>query len=144
MAARFRRRSSWKSAAASTRAVASTTRSIGNHAEQAALDYLKRRGLKLVTRNYACRSGEIDLIMRDAGTLVFVEVRFRRSRDHASGAESVTRSKIRKLLRTAEVYLHTHQPSPDQSCRFDVVSVSMDPENYSIDWITEAFTTEDY
>ncbi len=123
-----------------------STRSIGAHAETAALEYLERQGLRLVTRNFACRTGEIDLIMRDGNTLCFVEVRFRRSTQHASGADSITAAKIRKLIRTAAVYLHTHSQT-ESEYRFDVVSVGVpfdQPEEFSIDWITGAFTAEGY
>ncbi|MCG8115726.1 MAG: YraN family protein, partial [Candidatus Thiodiazotropha endolucinida] len=53
----------------------------GQQAEQQALDFLQSRGLRLQERNFRCKTGEIDLVMRDAGTLVFVEVRFRQSND---------------------------------------------------------------
>ncbi|MCG8083044.1 MAG: YraN family protein, partial [Candidatus Thiodiazotropha taylori] len=62
----------------------------GEAAEQLAVDYLSRRGLKLVTRNFRCKVGEIDLIMREKRTLVFVEVRYRQSDDYGSALESIT------------------------------------------------------
>jgi putative endonuclease len=94
----------------------------GAEAEQQALDYLNRRGLKLVTRNYRCKAGEIDLIMRDRDALVFVEVRYRQSSDFGSALESVTPSKQRKLLAAANLYLQ--KTDTDQPCRFDVVALN--------------------
>lgn len=83
--------------------------------------------------------GEIDLIMREGATLVFVEVRLRQTRNYESGAESITRGKITRLLRTAEFYLMSH-PVPDHmELRFDVVSMDS-----SIDWIKDAFTADQY
>ncbi|MES9939272.1 MAG: YraN family protein [Candidatus Thiodiazotropha sp. 6PLUC2] len=93
----------------------------GDRAEQQALDYLSRHGLKLVTRNFRCKSGEIDLIMQERETLVFVEVRYRQSKDFGSALESVTTSKQRKLLAAANLYLQKMQN--DQPCRFDVVAL---------------------
>ena len=123
-----------------------STRSIGALAETAALEHLEIQGLRLVTRNFACKAGEIDLIMRDGQTLCFIEVRFRRSLKHASGADSVTHAKIRKLIRTAAVYLQTHKQT-ESEYRFDVVSVGPqpgEPKEFAIDWITGAFTAEGY
>jgi putative endonuclease len=94
----------------------------GEAAEQQAVDYLSRRGLKLVTRNYRCKAGEIDLIMREKRTLVFVEVRYRQSDDYGSALESITLSKQRKLLAAANLYLQKN--CIDQPCRFDVVAIN--------------------
>lgn len=114
-----------------------STRQLGDEAEHRALQYLERKGLTLVTRNFSCRRGEIDLIMQDADCLVFVEVRMRNNPDHGSGADTVTRSKMRKLAITAEVFLNSQQIPENLDCRFDVVSV-----DDKIDWIQHAFTLD--
>ena len=114
------------------------TPTIGRGAEDAALAYLRDRGLELLVRNFRCKMGEIDLIMQDGNTLTFVEVRLRQSTGYHSGAESISHTKIRKLVRTAEYYLNRHQPAGDFECRFDVVSMGTD-----IDWIPNAFTIDD-
>ncbi|MBD3649150.1 MAG: YraN family protein [Pseudomonadales bacterium] len=114
------------------------SRQTGNRAEQSALNYLESHGLRLLDRNFSCRMGEIDLVMDDQGTLVFVEVRYRSDPGRGSGAESITRSKIRKLTRTAEFYLMTHPERGSGDCRFDVVSMDQ-----SVDWIRNAFTLDD-
>jgi putative endonuclease len=108
----------------------------GQAAEDKALDYLRREGLALVNRNYRCKSGEIDLIMQQNDTLVFVEVRYRQSSHFGSAAESVTTSKQRKLLITANHYLQKNRV--DRPCRFDVVGIG--GKNLTeIEWIQNAF-----
>lgn len=114
-----------------------TTTEIGRQAEDKALAYLSRAGLELVERNFSCSAGEIDLIMRDEETLCFIEVRYRLSPLHASGAESITRTKIRRLITTAEYYLTYAATRDYEGYRFDVVSMDND-----IDWIQDAFTAE--
>ncbi|MCG7973031.1 MAG: YraN family protein, partial [Candidatus Thiodiazotropha taylori] len=104
-------------------------------AEQLAVDYLSRRGLKLVTRNFRCKVGEIDLVMREKRTLVFVEVRYRQSDDYGSALESITPSKQRKLLAAANLYLQKNQI--DQACRFDVVAIN-GSANKRTTWIKDA------
>jgi putative endonuclease len=101
-------------------------------AEKAALRYLMRHGLRLVARNYRCRLGEIDLIMREGNALVFVEVRLRKPSSFANAAESITSAKQRKLMAAAKHYL-AGQSSPPP-CRFDAVLFS-DEEGHDIRWL---------
>lgn len=112
-------------------------RSRGNQAEDEALAYLVDQGLNLLERNFSCKMGEIDLVMDDNGTLVFVEVRYRTDPSRGTGAESVTRAKTQRLIKTAEYYLMTHPACGDKDCRFDVVSM-----DDSVDWIQSAFTLD--
>jgi putative endonuclease len=120
---------------------------IGQEAEAAAETFLQQRGLKTIQRNFHCRMGEIDLVMRDGDYLVFTEVRFRRAGQHGSGAESITRAKRRKLVLTAGYYLRTRKISSHQSCRFDVVSIGQqrnsDQPQYNINWIQNAFQADE-
>lgn len=111
----------------------------GKQAEAAACDYLQRQGLTLVERNYHCRRGEIDLIMRDSASTIFVEVRYRRSSRFGSSAESVDWRKQAKLLATAEHYLQQHPRAARGACRFDVVALTTENDQTRIDWITDAF-----
>ncbi|NOX75433.1 MAG: YraN family protein [Gammaproteobacteria bacterium] len=123
-----------------SRGVAKTSKGeTGKRAEDAACDFLRTKGLSLVERNYLCPRGEIDLIMRDARTTVFVEVRYRRSSRFGSGAESVDWRKQRKLLATAAHYLLLHPKAAKQACRFDVVSLSGSDGHAQLDWIPDAF-----
>ena len=109
----------------------------GNAAEDAALAWLEDQGLQFVTRNYRCKTGEIDLIMLDRSTLVFVEVRLRNNRNHLTGADSITHRKMRRLIRTATWYLAQHPQSRDVDYRFDVVSMGAETQ-----WIKDAFTLD--
>lgn len=120
-------------------ATLSNSREIGQRAEILARDYLIARGLELVATNYRCRHGEIDLVMRDEETFVFVEVRFRRRSDYGSGAESIDGRKQAKLIATAQHYLKERAALPDNPCRFDIVSMSIDHGHHKIEWIQNAF-----
>jgi putative endonuclease len=112
---------------------------LGKQAEDAALHYLKRQGLKLVARNFHCRSGEVDLIMRDGKMLVFVEVRLRNSTICGTGLESVTRAKQRKIMRSAEFYLLKKGLTYKISYRFDIISVRQKEDKFDIYWAKNAF-----
>jgi len=111
----------------------------GQIAEQTALAFLQSRGLELVEQNYSFKTGEIDIIMRDQDTLVFVEVRYRKSNRYGSGAESITIAKRRRIINTAKHYLMKKKYT-DQRCRFDVISASGQTNNgMKLDWIKSAF-----
>ena len=114
----------------------------GRWAEDAALAYLQSQGLVLLTRNFRCRFGEIDLVMRDHSALVFVEVRFRRSDRFGSGAASITHAKRRRLITAARHYLAGIGRHPLPPCRFDVVSVSQPNYRTDFEWIRDAFTED--
>jgi putative endonuclease len=108
----------------------------GAAAESLACAHLERAGLKLVERNYRCPQGEIDLVMDDRGTLVFVEVRYRRTSAFGSPGESVDWRKQARLLAAARHYLMTRQA--ERICRFDVIAVS-GTETHRIEWLRNAF-----
>jgi putative endonuclease len=108
---------------------------IGNIKEDAALAFLKSQGLALIVRNFKGRFGEIDLIMREKDTTVFIEVRFRKSTQFGEGAETVTRAKQKRISKTASFFLSRYELF-DASCRFDVVVIN--PDN-SVNWIKHAF-----
>ena len=93
----------------------------GQAAEEQALAYLQRQGMQLVERNFSCRCGEIDLIMREKQTLVFVEVRQRSSRRFGGALASVTVAKQARLWQTASFYLQQFARPP--ACRFDLVAI---------------------
>jgi putative endonuclease len=107
----------------------------GLAAEKLAATFLAERGLKLVMQNYHCRFGEIDLIMTDAKTLVFIEVRLRSNNQFGNAASSITPQKQKKLILTAEHYLQQHGQS---ACRFDVILMNK-ADMQSIEWIRNAF-----
>lgn len=123
--------------------VEKTRKGVGDDAEERALQHLLRQGLRLVQRNYRvaagprARGGEVDLIMGERdGTLVFVEVRARRSASHGGAAASVTRGKQARVIYAAQHYLRRHATPPP--CRFDVVAIDAD----SLEWLRGAFFAE--
>ena len=83
--------------------------------------------MRVLARNFRCRSGEIDIVADDRGTVVFVEVKERRSDSHGSAVEAVTIEKRRRVVRTARVYAATHGLS-ESRIRFDVVAIDWGPE----------------
>ena len=110
----------------------------GTDWERAAEEFLRKRGLQLLHRNYRVRRGEIDLVMREGDTLVFVEVRFRGSGSRGTGAESVTRPKQQRILHAARHYLHQADPHARFSCRFDVISIDRAGGRTVMNWIRGA------
>jgi putative endonuclease len=117
-------------------------RSRGPDAENRARAYLEKQGLHLLKHNYRSRLGEIDLIMQDRDSLVFVEVRYRHRQDFGSGAESVDRRKQSKLIACAQYYIQTHPKTADQPCRFDVVSIGSQGDDGPVQWIQNAFLAD--
>lgn len=109
----------------------------GLAAERRALDYLQRQGLRLRARNYRCRAGEIDLVMNDGESLVFVEVRKRSNPRFGGALASVDAAKRRRLIATARHYLQA--TGTDAPARFDVVAVDARDD---IQWITDAFPAD--
>lgn len=106
-------------------------KSAGASAEALAADYLMRHGLTIVERNFRTRFGEIDLIARDGRTLVFVEVRLRRSARFGGAVESITARKRARLVAAANGYLLRIGRLPP--CRFDAILMrSLDAG--AIDW----------
>ena len=104
----------------------------GKQWEDVALAHLEHHGLVLVEANFRCKPGEIDLILRDGATLVFVEVRQRAAGAQVSAAASIGPAKIRRIIRAAQVYLQRFDRLPP--CRIDVVAIDGD----DIEWITNA------
>jgi len=111
---------------------------LGARGEQAAAEYLGRRGLKLVARNLRTPVGEIDLVLRDRRHLVFVEVKTRRGTGFGLPQEAVTTRKQRQILRAAQWYLNDHGPGRLQP-RFDVVAVIEREGKTEIEHIENAF-----
>jgi putative endonuclease len=110
----------------------------GKDAEERACRYLQARGLHLLQRNYRSKRGEIDLILQDKDSLVFVEVRYRNDPRFGSALESVNQRKQSRLIACAHYYMQTHPDTSQQPCRFDVISI-MGPGGL-IEWIPNAFS----
>lgn len=116
-------------------------RKTGDDAETRAQRYLEEQGLRTLERNYLCRAGEIDIIMQQRDTLVFVEVRYRKHARFGSAAESVTLAKQKKIIRAANHWLSRHKRH-NNPCRFDVLAITGEGETPRIEWITDAFQQE--
>ena len=109
-------------------------RRAGDKYEDLAINFLTRQGLTLLTRNYQCKVGEIDLVMDDRGTIVFVEVRYRKSQQFGGAIMSVTAAKQRKISLAALHYLQSKKYN-DRPARFDVLAFG-DSEQQ---WLQDAF-----
>ena len=114
-------------------------RAAGDDFERRACDELERAGLKLLVRNYSTRHGELDLVMRDGDTVVFVEVRYRKSASHGDAAASVTAGKQSRLILAAQHWLAAHPQHARRTCRFDVVSYDGPLDAIQRDWLRGAF-----
>lgn len=112
---------------------------IGNQAEDEACRYLEKQGLRLLVRNYRSLMGEIDLIMKADDQIVFVEVRQRHSDEYGSALESVTQSKMRKIIKTAKHFLQKQGLFYKVSSRFDIVGIKNTPHENELTWIKNAF-----
>ncbi len=118
----------------------SSSKTIGNINEKLALDFLLKNNLQLLEKNYSSRFGEIDLVMLDDHVLVFIEVRYRKTRDFGSALESVDRAKQQRLLTTAQCFLKQHRKFQHHICRFDVVAIELDSDHQAqYDWVKSAF-----
>jgi putative endonuclease len=97
------------------------SRAAGAEAERRAEAFLVSRGFRILDRNFTCKGGELDLVCDDAGTLVFVEVRARKSADHGAPEETIGATKRRRLVLAARHYLARMDREPP--CRFDVIAI---------------------
>ncbi|WP_263078513.1 YraN family protein [Endozoicomonas sp. Mp262] len=113
----------------------------GAQAEKSALHYLKKQGLRLVARNFACPLGELDLVMLDADVLTFIEVRFRSAHQMVDAKSSITPQKVNKIKKSAACFLQHHKKHAYRECRYDVVAISTDDGSRQnrLEWIQGAF-----
>ncbi len=115
----------------------------GFQAERMACQWLQQQGLVFIDHNWQCRLGEIDLIMRHNDSIVFVEVKYRRSRQYGGALAAVTYRKQRKLMAAAGIWLSRQRRRHDVACRFDVLG--MEPAangGVQYQWIQNAFWGE--
>ncbi|MFJ3482338.1 YraN family protein [Pseudomonas sp. NPDC090202] len=112
----------------------------GREAEACALRHLQQHGLQLITQNWLCKRGELDLVMLDGDTVVFVEVRYRRHAGWGGALESVDFRKQEKLTLAAQSFLQREAQWADSPCRFDVVAINGDPGKApALNWLKNAF-----
>ena len=116
-----------------------TQQRIGRQAEDLALSFLRKQGLTPVARNYRSKRGEIDLVMQDNDTIVFIEVRYRKQARFGAAAESVDARKQAKLASTALYFLQKFPRWQKQPARFDVIAVTANLNDAGIEWIKDAF-----
>lgn len=116
-----------------------TVKPIGRYWEQRAEHFLMQHGLQLITRNFSTPSGEIDLIMRDADSVAFIEVRYRGSTRYGGAIHSVTTAKQRKLKCCAALFVSRHTAWSHYPCRFDVIAYDAPNGDVEPIWIRAAF-----
>ena len=95
----------------------------GNDFEKLAASYLENIGMSILKMNFYCKMGEVDIIARDEDYLVFVEVKYRKSKATGSGFEAVSFNKMRKISRVADYYMSSHHLNENTNVRFDVVVI---------------------
>jgi putative endonuclease len=103
-----------------------TTRNLGNFGEAAAAAYLTRQGYTLMTRQWRCAHGEIDLVAWQGAELVFIEVRTRRGNNYGTPEESITPRKQARLVALAYAYLEAYALPPESAWRIDVIALTLD------------------
>ena len=114
---------------------------LGKMGEDLALKKIKRLGYKLITRNYRCTLGEIDIIARDGDCLVFLEIKTRKGRSTGYAKEAVDRRKRGQISKAALTYMKAND-CYDERARFDVVAVSINEGREEIEIIQNAFELE--
>lgn len=110
---------------------------LGAKGEKTALQFLCRNGYKIITRNFSCKLGEIDIIARQGKTTVFIEVKTRSSCEYGTPQDAINPKKIKHLQRSAQFYIKNYA-HPEDNFRFDVVSIIYG-NTTKIDLIKNAF-----
>lgn len=115
---------------------------IGRAAEKHACLYLQKQGLKLITQNYRCFCGEIDIIMRDKEDIAFIEVRLKSRTDYGHPIETINRTKQKKIIRTATHFLQKKDLLYKVCSRFDIIAIERSADKWQLEWIKNAFLAE--
>ncbi|WP_245183385.1 YraN family protein [Legionella israelensis] len=118
--------------------IIANTKKEGERAERLAEHFLTTKGLRKLARNYNCRFGEIDLIMQDGDSIVFIEVRARKSCQYGGAIASITYGKQQKIIHAARHFLMVKNIAEKYPLRFDVVSFDGEPPK--LNWIKDAFS----
>lgn len=113
---------------------------LGKKGEDIAADYIKSKGYKIIAKNFTTHFGEIDIIAWDKSTLVFIEVKTRKSLHYGLPFESITKRKMKKISNVALFYLKRFKTLP--STRFDVLDVVYNEDKLQINLIKDAFEVE--
>lgn len=115
---------------------------LGTIGERIAEGFLRKKGYRILARNYGSKGGEIDIVAKDRKTIVFVEVKTRKGEGFGTPQESVTKGKMRRLVRTAKEYLLSTGLGEEVMCRFDVVAIRVG-ERTTVEHIKDAFSLDD-
>jgi len=113
------------------------SKSIGDAAEFKAVGFLRSKKVKIIDTNFHSKLGELDIVAQEESTLCFIEVKYRKNSFFRQPYEAVSKSKQKKIIRTAEFYLQKHPAFSKHPCRFDIISIVKD----DITWIKNAFDT---
>jgi putative endonuclease len=117
-----------------------TSHSKGKATEAFAQQYLTQQGLLFIDKNVHCRKGEIDLIMKDGDTLVFVEVKYRKNNDYGGAISAISQSKQQKIKHCVAFFLHKANLNEyNTPCRFDVIALEGDINQPQVTWLKNAF-----
>ena len=115
-------------------------RAVGTKYEQEACGYLEKNGFTILEKNFRCRQGEIDIVGRHEGYLVFAEVKYRADYTSGTAAEAVTPAKQKRICRVADYYRYRHGISGDSPVRYDVVAIQGEADgSSSVCWYRNAF-----
>lgn len=120
------------------------TTQVGAWAEQIAWQHLQQQGWQLVERNFFCKGGELDIIVRKGKVLAFVEVKYRKHTSMGGAIACLSPAKQRHLIHSAQVYLQRYPQLNNMDCRFDLIAISGSDSPHSqvdIQWIHNAFIT---
>ena len=110
---------------------------IGNNGEDIACEYLEKNGYEIIERNFECKIGEIDIIVKDKNEIVFIEVKTRKIFEYGDPAEAIDSYKKRHIYRTAEYYLLINNML-DAFVRIDVIEIYLFKKTYKINHIKKA------
>ena len=124
--------------------MAMNTTQVGAWAEEIAWQHIQQHGWKLVERNFFCKGGELDIIVRKGDVLAFVEVKYRKRQTMGGALASLSSAKQRHLIHSAKVFLQRYPLLSNLDCRFDLIAISGSDSPHSqvqIQWLDNAFTT---
>lgn len=110
-------------------------------AEKIALTFLTNKGLSELKTNYRSKYGEIDLIMNDIDTVVFIEVRYRSNTKFIDPIETTDKNKVQRIITTSQIYLQEF-PEHDKLYRFDIITLTGNINLPQINWVKNAFTVQ--
>jgi putative endonuclease len=116
-----------------------STTTLGSLAEDAAIKFLTKQDLHLIERNFRSRYGEIDLIMKDAEIIVFVEVRYRKNKKYLDPLETINSKKVKHIINTCNFYIQKSN-TDNRMYRIDIITLSGNLETPEIQWYQNAFT----